>query len=279
MSARGAVEKPAAQAPTMRGGELRARARAVLLAPEPAAKCAAVHALCADAEHLLIDPAAELAPVVEPGRPRRPALVPPARVPRRNAGTPEGRAALIHALAHIEFNAIDLALDAVARFRGLPVDFYRDWLRIADEEATHFGMLAGHLGSLGHAYGDFPAHGGLWEAAAKSADDPLARMALVPRVLEARGLDVNPGIQRRLAAAGDRAAVAILEVILADEIGHVAVGNRWFVQLCRTRGLEPQATFAALLARHGVAVPHPPFNTAARLAAGFSAAELGVWEA
>lgn len=257
--------------------ELRTQARAALLIADPDEKCAAVHALHARRGYIEIDPQRTLVPVAEPGRPERPELVPPAQVPRRSPATPAGRAALVHAIAHIEFNAINLALDAVARFAGLPVAFYVDWLRVADEEATHYSMLVALLVAQGHSYGDFTAHDGLWEAACKSADDPLARMALVPRVLEARGLDVNPGIQRRFAAIGDGAAVAALEVILAEEIGHVAIGNRWFNYLCDERNLEPAHAFADILRRYAATPPHPPFNTAARLAAGFSAEELAAW--
>jgi uncharacterized ferritin-like protein (DUF455 family) len=258
-------------------GSIRTQARAALLIADPGEKCAAVHALHALLGDVEIDPQVTLAPVAEPGRPERPELVPPARVPRRSPATPAGRAALIHAIAHIEFNAINLALDAVARFAGLPGDFYLDWLRVADEEATHYSMLVALLEAHGHSYGDFPAHDGLWEAACKSADDPLARLALVPRVLEARGLDVNPGIQRRFAAVGDAAAVAALELILAEEIGHVAIGNRWFKHLCAERNLEPAQAFADILQRYAASPPHPPFNIAARLAAGFSAEELAAW--
>jgi uncharacterized ferritin-like protein (DUF455 family) len=198
----------------------------------------------------------------------------PSRVPRRAAASPAGRAALLHAIAHIEFNAINLALDAVARFAELPDAYYRDWWRVAAEEALHFELLVGHLATLGFSYGDFPAHDGLWEAARKTADDCLARMALVPRVLEARGLDVTPGMRARLAAAGDAQAAAILDVILRDEIGHVAVGNFWFRHLCAARDLDPIPAFAELCARYGQPPPRPPFNEAARLAGGFSMEEL-----
>ncbi len=208
------------------------------------------------------------------GIPDRPPLAPPNQMPRRQLNGPENHAALIHALAHIEFNAINLALDAVQRFSDLPAAFYGDWLRVAAEEAYHFSLLRDHLQHLGKDYGDFPAHAGLWEMAAKTAHDPLARMALVPRLLEARGLDVTPDIQRKLRGYGDTAGADILTLILRDEIGHVATGNRWFRYLCAQRGLEPETTFQTLLATPGVPRPRPPFNTAARLAAGFSADEL-----
>ncbi|MCC7121240.1 MAG: ferritin-like domain-containing protein [Gammaproteobacteria bacterium] len=252
--------------------ELRAVARVALLIDDPADKLACVQGL--DVAASLIDPLRELPGVAGPGRPERPLLVPPARVPRRSTGTVEGRAALLHAIAHIEFNAINLALDAVARFAGLPVAYYRDWWRVAVEETQHFALLTAHLATLDRAYGDFPAHDGLWEAARKTADDCLARMALVPRVLEARGLDVTPGMRARLVAAGDAQAAAILEVILREEIGHVAIGNRWFHHLCTVRGRDPGVTFRTLCARYGQSPPRPPFNVEARLAGGFTREEL-----
>ncbi|HUS24546.1 MAG TPA: ferritin-like domain-containing protein [Candidatus Binatia bacterium] len=208
-----------------------------------------------------------------PGRPPRPLLVDPREVPRRGLGTPEGRAALIHAVAHIEFNAINLALDASWRFAKMPAEFHVDWIGVAQDEARHFAMLSGRLVELGYAYGDFTAHDGLWEAAQKTAHDVLARMALVPRVLEARGLDVTPGIIRRLRETGDAPTVQILETILREEVRHVAIGTRWFRGLCEERGLDPAETFRVLLAEYGARI-HPPFNRAAREAAGFGAAEL-----
>jgi uncharacterized ferritin-like protein (DUF455 family) len=208
------------------------------------------------------------------GIPERPQLASPASMPRRQLNGRENHAALIHALAHIEFNAINLALDAVQRFTGLPREFYGDWLQVAAEEAYHFHLLRDHLRSLGKDYGDFPAHAGLWEMAEKTAHDPLVRMALVPRLLEARGLDVTPDIQRKLRGFGDAAGADILNIILRDEIGHVAAGDRWFRYLCAQRGLRPEAAFQSLLATPGVPRPRPPFNESARLAAGFSAEEL-----
>jgi uncharacterized ferritin-like protein (DUF455 family) len=251
---------------------LRAYALEVLGEPDPARKRARLRAV--DIDSLRIDATALLPPLDEPGRPTRPLLVHPSRVPRRGLGSLPGRAALLHAIAHIEFNAINLALDAVARFPAMPADYYRDWWRVANEEALHFELLDRHLVGLGFAYGDFPAHDGLWDAARRTGDDCLARMALVPRVLEARGLDVTPGMRARLVAAGDAEAAAILDLILRDEIGHVAIGNRWFHHLCAERGLEPIAGFAALCARYGQPPPRPPFNERARIAGGFSAEEL-----
>ncbi|PSJ15835.1 DUF455 domain-containing protein, partial [Nitrosomonas supralitoralis] len=164
----------------------------------------------------------------EPGYPARLVLMSPANVPKRRLSTPDGLVALIHALAHIEFNAINLAWDAVYRFRDLPQQFYSDWVQIAVEEAYHFQLLCQRLDELGHDYGDLPAHDGLWEMARRTAFDPLVRMALVPRVLEARGLDVTPSIIKRLQQAGDNRTVAVLEIILRDEVGHVAIGSHWF---------------------------------------------------
>ncbi len=188
--------------------------------------------------------------------------------------TVEGRAALIHALAHIELNAIDLALDVVWRFPDMPGEFYRQWLNVAKEEAHHFVLLRNHLVMLGHDYGDFPAHGALWEMAEKTKHDLLARLALVPRTLEARGLDASPPIKAKLVGAGDRRAGEILDIILRDEIGHVAVGNFWYRYLCEQRGLDPVAAYADLAGRYGAPRLRGPFNLEARRAAGFEEAEL-----
>ena len=209
-----------------------------------------------------------------PGRPSRPQLVAPRDLTRRKLSTTAGRAALLHAIAHIEFNAINLAWDAVYRFHGMPSDYYRDWARVATEEAYHFSLLAERLAALGFAYGDFPAHNGLWEAALDTRHDVLVRMALVPRVLEARGLDVTPGIMARLEASGDRESVALLEIILRDEIGHVAIGTRWFRYLCRQRDCNPDETFQNLLDRYMKGRIKGPFYYDARLKAGFSIEEL-----
>jgi uncharacterized ferritin-like protein (DUF455 family) len=214
-------------------------------------------------------------PIEQPGRPPRPALVPPEAVPRRNVNTPEGRAALIHALTHIEFNAIHLALDAAYRFRDLPDDFRHDWIGVAAEEAYHFRLLRDHLRGMGHDYGDFDAHNGLWDLALATAHDVLARMALAPRLMEARGLDVSPAIRAKLLGVGDTEGAAILDIILRDEIGHVAIGNRWYRRLCEARGLDPRTTFASLLVEHDLPAPRGPFNVEARLLAGF---EAGEWE-
>ncbi|MCB5187027.1 ferritin-like domain-containing protein [Methylobacillus caricis] len=211
-----------------------------------------------------------------PGRPAKPELVSPLLLKKRSMRTAEGRAALIHALAHIEFNAINLALDAVWRFAGMPAEYYEDWLKIAAEEALHFGLLHEHLQSLGYRYGDFTGHDSLWEMVAKTSDDVLARMALVPRTMEARGLDASPPLRAKLAQAGDLQAAAILDILLRDEIGHVAIGNRWYGWLCEQRGLEPVATYALLTQQYGAPKLRGPFNFPARKAAGFSEAELAL---
>lgn len=208
-----------------------------------------------------------------PGRPARPALRHPREVAQRGLGTQAGRAALVHAVAHIEFNAINLALDAIWRFDGMPLDYYVDWLSVAQDEARHFALCRTRLREMGLDYGELPAHNGLWEAAHKTAYDVLARMACVPRVLEARGLDVTPGMIVRLRQAGDERSVAVLEVILDEEVRHVAIGTRWFRFLCAQRQLDPDASFRKLLAEHGLQL-RPPFNWPAREAAGFVRCEL-----
>ncbi len=218
------------------------------------------------------------APIAEPGRPDRPLLVSPRELPKRGFNSAEGRAALIHAVAHIEFNAINLAWDAVYRYRDMPARYYGDWVRVADEEAYHFSLLRERLRGLGRDYGDFTAHNGLWEMAQDTAHDVLVRMALVPRVLEARGLDVTPGMMARLRAAGDGQTVALLEIILRDEIGHVEIGTRWFRWLCEQRGLAPEPTFHKLIAQYMKGRIKGPFHRDARLQAGFSESELAALE-
>src|SRR5688500_11688843 len=216
-------------------------------------------------------------PIRMPGRPPKPALVHPRDLPKRGLGTQEGRAGFIHAIAHIEFNAIDLAWDAVYRFRGMPHAYYVDWVGVENDEARHFVMLRDRLRELGHDYGDFDAHNGLWEMAEKTAHDGLARMALVPRVLEARGLDVTPGMIVKLRALGDDATAGILDIILREEVAHVAAGSRWFRWFCERDGIEPRARFRELLAEVRASV-HGPFNMEARSAAGFDADELAALE-
>lgn len=251
---------------------LRASAAWALREADPAEKAALARRLGPDAA---LDPLAVLlVPGPLPGRPAKPVLVPHQQLKPRPLNTPSGRAALLHALAHIELNAIDLACDILWRFPGLPVDFYRDWAQVAREEALHFQLLSAHLHTLGHGYGDFPAHHGLWEMAEKTQDDLLARLALVPRTLEARGLDAAPPMRARLIAAGDHRAGEILSIILADEVGHVAIGNRWYRWLCAQGGLDPTITYAELALRYGAPRLKGPFNLPARRAAGFTEPEL-----
>ncbi|KQZ32729.1 ferritin-like domain-containing protein [Duganella sp. Root1480D1] len=257
--------------------ELRSIALQCLVEPDPAAKVAAVAAM-AEAwagGSLLLDAASPLAApdTLIPGRPARPELVAPRLVGRRSMATVEGRAMLVHALAHIEFNAVNLALDAMWRFPAMPEQFYADWLRVAKEEAYHFSLLSAHLLTLGCAYGDYSAHGSLWEMVEKTTGDVMARMALVPRTLEARGLDAIPPLRAKLAQAGDEAAAAILDIILRDEIGHVEIGNRWYWHLCGLRGLDPVTTYDELVVQYKATV-RGPFNMEARRKAGFSEEEL-----
>jgi uncharacterized ferritin-like protein (DUF455 family) len=257
--------------------ELRAGALDCLLHTDPTLKMAAVGDLAARwlSRSATLDTGSPLTPSgAVPGRPAAPELVPPRLVGRRSMVTTEGRAMLIHALAHIEFNAVNLALDALWRFPDLPPEYYADWMRVAAEEATHFSLLAAHLALLGYRYGDFPAHDSLWEMVGKTVDDVLARMALVPRTLEARGLDAIPPLRAKLAQAGDHAAAAILDLILRDEVGHVEVGNRWYTWLCQQRDLEPVATYSELATRYAAPTMRGPYNLEARRRAGFTEADL-----
>ena len=218
--------------------------------------------------------AATVPPPGIPGRPALPELVPHSQLEQRSLKTFEGRAALVHSIAHIELNAIDLALDIVWRFPGMPEAFYLDWVSVAREEAKHFLLLRDHLVTLGYDYGSFRAHNGLWEMAEKTSGDLLARLALVPRTLEARGLDASPLVRKKLISVGDHKAGAILELILAEEIGHVAIGNRWYRHVCAARRLDPVATYADLSARYKAPHLRGPFNLDARRAAGFDEEEL-----
>jgi uncharacterized ferritin-like protein (DUF455 family) len=258
-----------------------ARARECLQLCDPVAKVQATAAAARDfaAGKLNLVDDGQPDPIGAAGRPDKPSLVAPRNLPQRGLGTPQGRAALIHAVAHIEFNAINLAWDAVHRFRGMPLEYYADWISVAADEARHFSLLDARLHELGHAYGDFDAHDGLWEMAVKTSTSCLARMALVPRVLEARGLDVTPGMIARVRCVGDTATVAILELILHEEVAHVAAGSRWFAWCCAAAGCEPETTFVALIAEHARGSVKGPLNIPARLAAGFSAAELKRLEA
>ncbi len=213
-----------------------------------------------------------------PGRPHKPVLVAPRDLPRRSIATVEGRAALLHSIAHIEFNAINLALDAVYRFRNMPKSYYADWLHVAAEEAYHFELVDNHLHTLGYAYGDFAAHNGLWDMAMRTKDSVLVRMAIIPRGIEARGLDVTPGIIEKLRATGDEQAINILEIILRDEIGHVEIGTRWFNYCCDAQNLPRQETFEKLMRRFTHGRVKLPLHRNARKRAGFTDAELDFLE-
>lgn len=263
--------------------ELRQQALAALLQPDPQQKVLLAQALQAQVATLLIaDQFHTEVPAGLPGCPARPELRSHLDVPKRSPFTRPGLAALLHAVTHIEFNAINLALDATWRFDGMPAAYYRDWLLVASEEAHHFSLLRELLQTMGYDYGDFPAHTGLWDMTRKTADDVLARMALVPRTLEARGLDATPPMQTKLRKVGTPdalAAVGILDIILRDEIGHVAIGNHWYRHLCAQRGLEPVATYAVLAKQYGAPRLKGPFNLGARRAAGFDDAELALLDA
>ena len=239
-------------------------------------KCKAVTALAlaVAAGKFEFDPHTPVTPIGEAGHPAKPELVEPSEVLRRRLGSESGRAALVHAICHIEFNAINLALDAVYRFRDMPRQYYLDWMSVAADEARHFQMLATRLQPMGYSYGDFPAHNGLWEMARRTADDCLTRMALVPRVLEARGLDVTPGMIGRLQAVNDVDTVRILQVILEEEIRHVEIGSHWFRVCCDQRGWDPEPTFLALLKEYFSGSLRGPFNIPARMQAGFTQREM-----
>ncbi|VAW70825.1 FIG00005326: uncharacterized protein [hydrothermal vent metagenome] len=212
--------------------------------------------------------------IPQPGRPDKPILVQQQQVPKRSFGTEEGRAAFIHAICHIEFNAINLALDALYRFRDFPSAYYNDWMKVAKEESEHFQLLNDRLYDLGYQYGDFPAHNGLWDMACRTEHDSLHRMALVPRVLEARGLDVTPGIIKRLKSVGDFKTVEILELILHEEVAHVKIGNDWYKYLCQQRALDPIKTFRELIREYYNAPLREPLNYPARIEAGFTEQEI-----
>ena len=259
--------------------ELREAAYRVLCETQATDKVQAVQQLWLERKRLSLDVQAPLQDTshTAPGRPDQPLLQNPQHVPQRSVHTDKGLAALVHSVCHIEFNAINLALDAVWRFAGLPPAYYQDWLRVAYEESTHFKLLQNLLGKMGHAYGDFAAHDGLWSMCEKTADDVLARMALVPRTLEARGLDATPLIQAKLLLSPSPHAAAfqsVLETILRDEVGHVAIGNHWFRYLCAEQGLDPLTHYPLLVQRHAAPRLKPPFNTPARLAAGFTQDEI-----
>ena len=251
---------------------LRSSVIAPLLTCDAVAKAQGTLALSTE---LLADAQASIEPPTGiPGRPNRPYLVPPTDIKHLSLVTIKGRAALIHSIAHIELNAIDLALDIVWRFSRMPDQFYRDWVSIAKEEALHFSLLRDHLLTMGFDYGDFPAHNSLWEMAERTKHDVLARVALVPRTLEARGLDASPAVKNKLVSVGDKKAGEILDVILQDEIGHVAAGNYWYRWICAERQLDPIKTYADLVNQYDAPKLRPPFNMEARRLAGFDEVEL-----
>lgn len=241
--------------------------------PEKLQKTHEAWELCRNHE-LSYDSSGEPATIDATRFPEKPRLLSPKYMPRRQLTTPEGLKAFFHALAHIEFVAIYLAWDIIYRFRGLPEEFYRDWLRVADEEAQHFTLLRAHLAILGTDYGDLPAHGGLWDHACDTEKNLLARLAVVPRCLEARGLDVTPAMITKLEALGEKQGAAILTRILNDEIGHVQIGSKWFNYFCREKGVDPDETYQQLIALYFKGKPKGPFNREMRIIAGFSNAEL-----
>lgn len=247
-----------------------------LMMTQPADKTSCAHNICGQWSKGELGLHAEQPPVhIDiPGRPEQPVLVHPRDVPKRGFNSEPARIRLAHAITHIEFNAINLALDAVYRFRDMPQQYYSDWLCVADEEATHFTLLNEYLNLKGASYGDYAAHNGLWEMAVKSEHDVLLRMALVPRVLEARGLDVTPGMIDKLNVAGDRVLVEILKVIYRDEIGHVQIGSHWFNEICRQRSISPHVTFDKLLDEYMEDAVFGPFDKVIRAQAGFSSQEI-----
>ena len=241
----------------------------VLQEPDAAEKARLAEAILAERGSFDLS----LAPLAQaperPARPSKPPLVDPKKVARRGLGTNEGRAALLHALAHIELNAVDLAADMALRFAGAVDDTHRasfvaDWIQVMGEEGYHFGLLTGRLAAYEHTYGDFPAHDGLWDAARKTMDDVVGRLAVAPMILEARGLDVTPGLIRKLDGLGDHASRDVLTQIYNDEIGHVRIGTKWFKILVSARGQDPETVFHESVRRYHPQGPKRPFNDDAR---------------
>ena len=260
--------------------ELRHTALEILALTDPQSKVSGLNQLFdqyhADQVNLNTQVLMDASGICIPGRPTKPELVPPLEVPKRAMNTDQGRASLLHSLAHIEFNAMNLALDAIWRFQGMPKSYYEDWLKVAKEEAFHFSLLDGYLKQLGYAYGDFLAHNSLWEMVERTADAVIARMALVPRTMEARGLDAVPMIRERFKQVKDVRAVEILEIILQDEIGHVLIGNKWFNFLCDQDRLFPISTYKELARKYCAPVLRGPFNLEGRKQAGFTTEELNL---
>ena len=257
--------------PSGRPESLAAAALAVLDAPAPSDKIRLTQSAAAEWRLGRIRDLGQAAPPDRPARPARPELRRPAEMPKRRMGGTAGRVAMLHALAHIELNAIDLAWDMIARFatNELPRGFCDDWVKVAADEARHHAQLEARLQALGSAYGELPAHDGLWEAAEDTAHDVLARLAIVPLVLEARALDVTPGMVERFRANGDQVSAEVLQEIYDDEISHVAIGRHWFDYVCTTRGIDPVTTWQALVKAHFKGRIKPPFNEEGRREAGF----------
>ena len=263
--------------------ELRESSLAILANIDPRSKVSLLHDLFSQYQdqqiNLDLSSDFDIQDLRLPGRPLKPELVPPLQVPKRKMDSIEGRASLLHSLAHIEFNAMNLALDAIWRFPNMPQQYYEDWLKVAKEEAYHFSLVNAHMQSFGFSYGDFPAHNSLWEMVERTTDAVIARMALVPRTMEARGLDAVPGIRDRFKQVKDDKAVQILEIILNDEIGHVLIGNRWFNYLCTQNQVSPITAYRELAKKYRAPTLRGPFNLEARRQAGFSSEELGLLDA
>jgi uncharacterized ferritin-like protein (DUF455 family) len=260
--------------------ELFQQVEAAILEIDVASKCEMTATLYTQwqAEELELAPQSVILPIDDPGRPDKPLLVDPRKLERRGVATPTGRLRMLHAFAHIEFNAINIALDAVYRFREMPAQYIGDWLQVASEEATHFQLLQQALQHRGSGYGAYKAHRGLWDMVCKTRHDPLHRMALVPRVMEARGLDVTPPMIEKFGQVDDLAAVAILQQIYRDEIGHVRIGNYWYRELCRQRAVDAETTFRDLIDHYMGGKLRGPFNWPARIEAGFDERELASLE-
>ncbi len=275
------MQLPSRHFPEQCSNDLRIQALAILAKHSPKEKCEATSQLIGEEGELSreIVQAVLAEPSELPGRPAKPTMTAPNQARHRSMATLEGRAALVHSLAHIELNAVNLALDAIWRFPNMPAKYYLDWLSVAKDEARHFTLLEAHLKTLGFSYGDFTAHNGLWDMAESTKHDVLARMALVPRTLEARGLDASPQVRNKLVSAGDMKAADIVSIILNDEVGHVYIGNHWYNWLCQQRGLDPIQTFASLALKHKAPRMLSPLNLVARRAAGFSEEELFIMQA
>lgn len=259
--------------------ELFAELHRIILLNDIEQKCTATQDLAVqfhavDQSTITLDHSSAVYPIPIPGLPTNLQLVAPRQLKRRGIQSQTGRNILLHAIAHIEFNAINLALDAAYRFRDQPHAYYQDWLQVAADEARHFTLIRNYLRSHACDYGDYPAHNGLWDMVVQTADDVIARMALVPRVLEARGLDVTPSMIKRLQDVKDHAAANILQIIYQDEIGHVNIGSHWFKYQCSMNNLEPRQTFIEMVRTHFHGELKGPFNIAARLQAGFDEIEI-----